>query len=70
MVTLIEQTPEWVDLTVDGHSFHLVLFADSGEMDLYEGTKAEHDLVSSDIPDTVYEQVQAWVDANLSSDNN
>ena len=64
MVTVIEQTNEWVDLEVDGHKLHLVLF-ETGEMDLYEGTKEQHDLVSETVPESVFEEVQTWANTNL-----
>jgi hypothetical protein len=68
MVTVINQTNKWVDLEVDGHKLHLVLF-ETGEMDLYEGTKDQHDLVSETVPETVFEEVQAWANTNLPSLN-
>lgn len=68
MLTVIEQTNEWVDLDVDGHKLHLVLF-ETGEMDLYEGTKEQHDLVSETVPESVFEEVQAWANTNLPSLN-
>lgn len=64
MVTVIEQTNEWIDLEVEGHKLHLVIF-ETGEMDLFEGTKDEHDLVSPEVPDEVFEQVQIWANTNL-----
>jgi hypothetical protein len=69
MVTVIQQTNEWVDLEVDGHKLHLVLF-ETGEMDLYEGTKEQHDLISENVPETVFDEVQTWANTNLPTLNN
>jgi hypothetical protein len=64
MVTVIKQTNEWIDLEVDGHNMHLVLF-ETGEMDLFQGTHEAHDLIDDEVPESVFEQIQVWANTNL-----